>query len=81
MKFTADTITDEQIRALIQYARDIEDSRLVSQAMRALDADSIYNRQLREICAAAYAGAHTSSEFKRAARKVRNARHAKDGES
>lgn len=66
-------ITNEQLRALIQYARDIGDGRLTSQAMRALDGDSLYNRQLREICSAAYARARMSREFKTAARKVREA--------
>jgi hypothetical protein len=70
---TADNITNEVLRALIQYARDIDDWRLTSQAMRALDGDSLYNHHLREICAAAYAGARMSREFKAAARKVRAA--------
>jgi hypothetical protein len=56
-------ITNDQIRELLKYARAIEDQRLVACAMRALDGDSVYNTALRERCAAAYAGAHTSSEF------------------
>jgi hypothetical protein len=71
MKVTAETITTEQLRALMRYAQDIGDTRLASQVTRALDNDSLYNLQLREICAAAYAGAHRSSDFKRAARAVR----------
>lgn len=59
-------ITDEQIRQLLAYAQHIGDGRLAACAMRALDGDSMYNDSLRERCAAAYAGARVSADFRKA---------------
>jgi hypothetical protein len=61
-------LTRDQLRQLQSYANYISDGRLASLVMRALDGDSLYHNSIMERCAAAYAGAHRSDEFKRANR-------------
>jgi len=64
-------IDREQLKDLLAYAREIEDVRLATLCMRTLDGDSLYHNSMIERCTAAHAGAHTSREFKRAAKKRR----------
>jgi hypothetical protein len=69
---SAEQLTRDQLRQLLAYARHIEDGRLVAVCMRAIDGDSMYHSSIMERCAAAYAGAHMSDEFKHANRTVDN---------
>jgi hypothetical protein len=61
-------LTRDQLHQLLTYARHVEDGRLAAVCMRALDGDSMYHSSIMERCAAAYAGAHMSDEFKLANR-------------
>ena len=70
---STELLTRDQLKQLLEYARHIEDVRLAGACMRALDGDSMYHSSIMERCAAAYAGAHMSEEFKRANRANRAA--------
>lgn len=67
-------VNKQQLEALLNYARYIEDTRLASLVMRTLDGDSLYHNSMLESCAAAYAGAHHSAEFKRAQKPAKTSK-------
>jgi len=60
-------LTKEQLRQLLAYAHHIRDTGLAAACSRAIDGDSAYHNSIMERCAAAYAGAHMSREFKQVA--------------
>ena len=61
-------LTKNQLRQLLAYARHIKDTRLAVACSRAIDGDSAYHSSIMERCAAAYAGARMTREFKQANR-------------
>lgn len=64
-------LTRDQLRQLLAYALHIQDTRLAAACSRAIDGDSAYHSAIMERCAAAYAGAHMSREFKQVARRIK----------
>jgi hypothetical protein len=65
---TTERLSKDQLRQLLAYARHVKHRDLAAACQRAIDGDSAYHSSIMERCAAAYASAHMSDEFRRANR-------------